>query len=188
MTRIARVLVLLVVAACAGQAKQETEAKPAQAPAQPTTGRASRPMPMSMSMCPAMVPGVSISAEDAPMGATVTFTAPPAQVEDLRARVRRMAEMHEHMAGMRERQPVGGREHRGPMGGTMMTPLPPADVSVEEIEGGSRIVLAARDPADVEALRAGVRRHVERMRDGGCPMRQRQDAPPSAGSPVTGPE
>jgi len=61
-----------------------------------------------------------------------------------------------------------------PMAGmTMMQGMrmPPADARVDDVDGGARLTLTARDPADAPALRAHARMHVDHMKAGGCSMR-----------------
>ncbi len=47
--------------------------------------------------------------------------------------------------------------------------FPPADARVEDVAGGARVTLTAKNPADVEALRAHVRMHLDHLKSG-CPM------------------
>ena len=54
------------------------------------------------------------------------------------------------------------------MGGGMMTPA--ATASVEDIEGGARLVLRPKDPAQLAALREHVHKKAEQMAGGECPM------------------
>lgn len=109
---------------------------------------------VTSSMCPSEVPGVAIAAADTADGVAISFTAPADQVEELRARVR-------HMAAMHERHHVAGRGHMA---------MPDSDTRVEEIEGGSRITFTPANPDEVGQLRTHVRQRVEQMRAGGCPM------------------
>jgi hypothetical protein len=46
----------------------------------------------------------------------------------------------------------------------------PADARVEDVDGGARLTLTPKDPADLAALRARVRAHVEHAKTGHCPM------------------
>ena len=50
--------------------------------------------------------------------------------------------------------------------------MPAATATVEEVDGGARIVLMPTDPSQIEALRDHVRMHHERMQSGACPMLQ----------------
>lgn len=159
---------LLVTAiACMGSScakrsatKEVAQKPPARAP-EPAMGER-----MGMTMCPAMIPGVEVATEEAPGGIAVTLTASPGQVAEVRERVRRVADMHTRM---QERQPVRGEEPGMGKDTRCMMKLPDSDASVEEIEGGSRIVLSAKNPEDIEELRAQVRQHAEHMKHGGCP-------------------
>ncbi len=57
------------------------------------------------------------------------------------------------------------------MGGGMM--MPAATASVEDIEGGARMVLQPKDPAQLGSLREQVGMKAKRMADGECPMMSR---------------
>jgi hypothetical protein len=115
-------------------------------------------MPGGMeAVCPLAVPGTKVSAADTPAGAALAFTTAPEGVADLRSRVRRLAEMHTaHHAG---------GATGGPGGHAMM---PASSATAEETEGGARLVLTPKNPADAEGLRSIVRSRAERMQSGGC--------------------
>ena len=119
------------------------------------------------------VPNSTVSVSDTSGGVAVAFTT-TGDVTELRRRVRHMAEMHSrHHAGARMggRRGAGAGEH--PMGpGRMMGQqmMIASTSAFEEIEGGARIVLTPSDPSGLEALRAQVRAHAERMSRGECPM------------------
>lgn len=141
---------LALLVGCGGQ---DTRAQ-----SQPPTvedGRAMRGGP-----CPMMGEGAQVSVEDTPDGAALIFTTDrPEQVDELRNRVRKMAERHEQRAEL--------RRERG-------APVPDASVSVVDLPEGARLELSAQDPADVEALRAHASRRAERMQS--CPMRAEEPA------------
>src|SRR5690606_16109036 len=136
-----------------------------------------------MHMCPMMVEGTTVQAEDVEGGAAMVFTT-TGDVAELRLRVARMAEMHnrhhgeghDHGMGMMEEGQPGGDEppHGGGMqGGTGMMGggmMPPSDARSEEVEGGARLIFIPRDPADLDRLREHVGRHAEMMASGRCPM------------------
>jgi hypothetical protein len=63
-------------------------------------------------------------------------------------------------------------------GGWFMAHAPPADVDVTDVEGGASIVLKARDPKQVDALRKFARELADHYQKG-CPM--------SGGGPGRGP-
>jgi hypothetical protein len=135
---------LVLVFVCLALTSWRAEAQPS-----------SQPSGKTMSMCPAILSGATLSTADTPQGITVDVTVPSAQVDELRTHVQHMADMHEHMTGMHEHE------------GKMM--LPPADLKVEDIDGGSRVTFTAKDPADADALRAKVTAHVAMIRSGKCP-------------------
>jgi hypothetical protein len=64
--------------------------------------------------------------------------------------------------------------------------MPAATASVEDVEAGARLVLKPKDSAELEALRAPLKQHAERMQHGGCPMMAAQDdsAKPDAKQPT----
>lgn len=127
-----------------------------------------------MDVCPMAVPGTTVSAADTPQGEALTFVTSPGQVDDLRRRVRAMADMHnEHHAGAHAGM-QGGMGQGGTMGGTgeggmdgMKMP-PPSRASAEDTEGGARLTVVPEDPAQVDQLRSTVRTHAERMQQDGC--------------------
>jgi hypothetical protein len=131
------------------------------------------------------VPGTQVATVDTPDGASVTFTTSPDRAAELRSRVRAMAQMHDthdqDREGMR-----GGEHHRamhlgeenpdtmnGPAGtgsaadqGMPMMP-PPSRATVEDVEGGARMVVTPNDPADLDRLRSALRTQTQRMQQTG---------------------
>jgi hypothetical protein len=154
-------------------------------PAAPAT--ATRPVPAASAaaheaegmarICPMNVPGTKVSASDTPSGAAVAFTTTPDQVPALRERVRAMAEMHEKhraagVAGASAPAGTPGGARGGPSGhghGGMPMP-PPAKATVEDVEGGARIVATPLDPVDLEKLRSATRMHAAHLQQHGCEM------------------
>ncbi len=162
-----------------------------------TTTQSATPPPAAgadaaMQMCPMAVPGTQVAASDVADGEVLTFTTGSGDVEELRRRVRAVAEMHNrhhatgtgpgHMHG--DMGHDGGMMGGGMMGGSlmdgsqaagghgmgrMMMP-PPSRASVEDIEGGARIVMTPNDLADLDELRSTVRMHVQEMQQHGCEM------------------
>jgi hypothetical protein len=130
-------------------------------------------------MCPMKVPGVAVSTSDTEGGVGIVFTTATGDVSDLRARVRKMAEMHAHRGGMHggggmmKDGPDGGTEDHGMMRGCMMGKaggMHDATATVEDVEGGARLTLKPKDGAQLDALRAHVRNCQDRMQNGECPM------------------
>jgi hypothetical protein len=105
-----------------------------------------------------------VSVENTDQGVAVTFTNDRSQdVVELRERVRGMAAMHEHHAGMKSDGMMGGQ------GG--MSAMPPSTVSVVDVPQGARLELVANEAADVDSLRQHASMHAEHMRGRqGCPM------------------
>jgi hypothetical protein len=120
-------------------------------------------MGMMGDMCPMQVTGTTVRQAEVEGGVALEFTSSAGDVAELRQRVRRMAEMHnQHGSGMTMGDGGGGAQHEGEpgagpghggsghggmmmMGGGMM--MPPATASVEDIDGGARIILRPKDPA-----------------------------------------
>lgn len=125
-------------------------------------------------MCPMAVPGTTVSAQDTPSGEAVTFATSSSQVDELRRRVRAMADMHNshHAGGEAQGMGHGAMDHGMMRGGGMHgggTTMPPASrARVDDVEGGARLDVTPRDPAAVEQLRSAVRTHVEHMQKDGC--------------------
>ncbi len=137
--------------------------------------------------CPMAVPGTRLAVADTPDGESVMFTTSSDRAEDLRARVRAMADMHNRHqeGGGMEGMHGGGMEHGGMMHGMegmhggmgapggadqMMMP-PPSRAAAEDVEGGARLVVTPNDPADLEKLRSAIRMHAQHMQESGkCGM------------------
>jgi hypothetical protein len=168
-TSIVLIIGALALGGCASsQANRQPAAAEPQAappPMRPQQGTRGGSMGGDMAgMCPMAVEGTTVRAEDVEGGAAIVFTT-TGDVAELRRRVAHMADMHNqhhgdghgHMMGM-----------HGMMAGGMM--MPPATARSEEIEGGARLVLTPRDPAELANLRQHVHQHAEQMASGRCPM------------------
>lgn len=136
---------------------------------EPTTDSTAAPanqsgmnMKMMAEKCPMKVPGTTVAAADAEGGVTLAFITSTGDVAELRQRVRGMAEMHNH------HHATGGMMKGGMMKGDMM--IPAATASVEDIEGGARLILRPKDQAQLEVLREHARKHAGQMTTGECPM------------------
>ncbi len=163
-----------IVAGCAANSGARSE---------PTTSGAIAPNPhehgggdhggMMAGMCPMKVSGTTVAATDVDGGIALTFTTKGESVAEVRQRVRRMAEMHNN-AGSGEHQHVagagaghvGGGQGGMMMGGGMM--MPAATASVEDLEGGARLILRPNDPAHLATLQEHVRMKAKRMAHGEC--------------------
>lgn len=204
----------MALAACASsQASREptTSASPATAESSGMQGEGMRGG--MAGMCPMQVEGTTVRAADVEGGVALTFTT-SGDVAELRRRVAHMAEMHGHHGehhghgmGMHGQSSGGGGEHAHGaqqggagqpqsgqhqggmmMGGGMM--MPAATARTEEIDGGARVILTPRDPADLGKLREHAQHMAERMASGQCPMMERsaEESAPAPTLPPTSPE
>lgn len=117
-----------------------------------------------MRMCPMRVPEASVAVADVDGGVAIDYRSDQAdQVDDLRSRVRRMAERHRVMH-QRHAQHERGAE------GMMM--MPTTTATVEKIPQGARVVLRPEDAGDLADLRRHARKHTKRAEktEGSCPM------------------
>jgi hypothetical protein len=179
------VAITLALGGCASSrtSRQSSTTGPAAAatgaPQQPARHGAMMSREMA-AMCPMAVEGTTARAEDVEGGAAMVFTT-TGDVAELRRRVAHMAEMHnrhhgeehERGMGMQSARPGSGAGHAhggaGRSGGMMMK-MPPATARSEEVQGGARLVLVPRNPADLTMLREHVHAHAQQMASGKCPM------------------
>lgn len=178
---------LLGAAGCTASAQTTRQAGPSapQASAQGQAGTAPQPA----MTCPMAIPGADIKVEDTPEGVAITFTTPGegGDVEALRRGVQQMADLGSPCwrPGMMARRPgaMRGTGGAGMAGATGLQRSASADVRVEDVPGGARLLLAAADPARVDTLRAQARVRAEHMRLGqqmmmmNCPMMQGGQCP-----------
>ena len=108
--------------------------------------------------CPLTIDGVRADIETTGRGSTVTLSASPDQLLLLRARAHALADTQ------------GGILGACPCGATAAGPAPASDVSIEDVEGGAKIVVAARDPSDSQALGKIVRTQLALVHGGDCPL------------------
>ena len=100
--------------------------------------------------CPMKVRGATVVAIAVEGGAAIDFTCNPADVPELRERTLRMAGLHN------DHKPDGFR-----VGAT---------ASIQDIEGGERLILRPADLGSLGELREEVRKGALRMEKGECPM------------------
>jgi hypothetical protein len=118
------------------------------------------------------LPGASVAEADTPGGAAIVFTT-TGDVDALRARVRRMAEMHERIAhgGMGRASGGGPETGQGMHCGCPAMGNSAEQVRAEDIASGARLVFVPAAPADLDSLRDRLRAHVQRMQSQhGCAM------------------
>lgn len=106
------------------------------------------------------VVGTTVASEDVEDGVALVFTTSKGDVGDLRTHARRMAEIHNLHGTM------GG----GPAATEAPKPIMTVSstASVEDIEGGSRVVFRPHDPMMLDALRRNVQMRAEGMKPGQC--------------------
>ena len=163
---------------------------------------------MKGDICPMQVPGTTVTSADVEGGVALAFSTSAGDVAELRKRVRRMVDMHNHahkadgttMGGASSGAADSAHEHGATTGtgheasgrqGMMMDTammMPAASASVDDIEGGARVVFRPKDPAQLDALREHVRKRSVRMAGGQCPMMPRnpEGTPAPAASPNPG--
>jgi len=137
---------------------------------------------MVSGMCPMKMPGAAVTVVEVEGGVALTFTTTnPADVDELRGRVKRVADMH-NQGGMMGGGMMGG----GMMGGGMMgggggampaSPMPSATAATEDVDGGARLTFKPKDTAQLEALREHVKQAAEGMQKRrACPIMTAQTA------------
>lgn len=140
---------------------------------------------MMAAMCPMAVPGTTAATSDTPGGVAIAFTTMKGDPPELRGRVRQMAEMHNASGGMMMPHPPGtnggsttpepsGKAHDsgacGGLGISDSASMPPSTATVVDVDGGARLVLIAKDPAQLQALRQHAASCSNRMQHGECGM------------------
>jgi hypothetical protein len=167
------VLAIGVLGCGSSQPRSTAPAPPPASSAPPTAAQ-----PAGGQMCPMMgMAGANVAAADTADGAALAFTTTGDPAE-LRAHVRRMADMHNHGGGHRGGMHHGGDMQGGMQGGTggggmhagKEMHMVPSRASVEDLPNGARVLLVPNDPSQLSALRAQAREHAAMMAKGECPM------------------
>jgi hypothetical protein len=144
----------LLLTACAS-------AKPTVATYQPTNA-----LTPTARACVLGMRGTRLAIEDHGDSTEITFTADK-NVDELQRRV------HDQAAGFGPGAHSGlghGGTHGGAhVHGLRLSWLPPTRVTVEDLDLGARISIAAVDPAQRDEVRAGVHERAARMASGDCP-------------------
>jgi len=117
--------------------------------------------------CPMTQDGVQVVYEDTADGAAMVFTATDAVA--LQTRVGKMAEKHgaQGEAGEHHHGEHHG-DHHGDHHGEQEVPH---SARADNTAQGARLIMTPTDPAQLDALRAHVKGHVEKMQRGECPMK-----------------
>ena len=135
--------------------------------------------------CPMAVESVSTEVVDTDGGVALAFTTSEGDVNDLRRRVRETAQMYREQPlhrGWRWQHMEGRGRGAGPMAGQRsargvgpgrggLGPMPPADVTVEDVDQGARVIFTPKDATQLQALRDHLRAHRDRMMSNECPIR-----------------
>lgn len=152
--RLAALVVALALAACGS-----TDAE------RPGAGRGPGPGPACdamAEMCPMDIEGAKVAFVESPDGPALDFTT-TGDVAELRRRVAYRASVHDQM-------PCAGKAE--PRGGGVGRFQPPASsVTASDIEGGARLVFRPETPAELDALRAFVRKRAVQIQSGACRLR-----------------
>lgn len=139
---------------------------------------------MMESMCPMKVQGAAVEAKEMDGAAAFVFTTKGGNVDDIRQRVRHMAQMHgANAGGMMTTTTVSGM-HRSPADlKVRREPLSPSVASAEDVEHGARLILRPKDVAQLPVLRRQVRTLAKSMAHlhGECPEMGEAVAPAAAG-------
>jgi hypothetical protein len=107
--------------------------------------------------CPLTIAGARADIENSGSGLTITVSAAADQLLLLRARAHALPDVQ------------GGISRACPCALTGEAPsAPPADISVDDLEGGVRLVVTAKDPADTANLRSALRGQLSRVHGGDC--------------------
>jgi hypothetical protein len=96
--------------------------------------------------CPMMVEGTTVELRDAEGGVALVFVT-EGDVDELRARVDRMAETHHEK----------------------MMPMADATVQVEDVEHGAQVVFKPADPEQVAMMRLHIQKAATELESGACP-------------------
>ena len=103
------------------------------------------------SSCPMMVQGATVSMRDAQGGVALVFTTQSGDVEELRARVEKMGEVHHS---------------------TNMMPMADAEVRVEDVVDGAQLVFIPADIEQVEMMRLHLQKAATELESGECPTEE----------------
>ncbi|MDB4958878.1 MAG: hypothetical protein JWO36_6447 [Myxococcales bacterium] len=150
-----RLTLALVLAACGGSGNQNppaTVAKPKDT--LPKEG-AVPAKPADDPTCPILVPGTSISVEDAPNGAAFVFVT-TGNVADVRKRATALAAMHD--------------KHDGPAEAMGMMIASKARAAASDVPNGARVTFTAAKPEDAASVRDELRMHAHHLTGGTCKM------------------
>jgi hypothetical protein len=105
--------------------------------------------------CPLTIAGARADIENSGSGLTITVSAQADQLLLLRARAHALPDVQGGIAGACPCSLAGES-------------APPADITVDDLESGVRLVVTAKDPADTANLRSALRGQLSRVHGGDC--------------------
>ena len=122
--------------------------------------------------CPAAIEGVRVTVEDTDGGVALRFTGEEADLQELRQRAAALGRTYDALP-RQSGSPVPPMTPEGrtePAAGVsaQLRDTPAAAATVEDIEGGARVILVPEEQAQLDVLRDSVRAHARRMQTGQC--------------------
>ena len=122
--------------------------------------------------CPAAMDGVRVTVEDTDGGVALRFTGEQADLHELRQRTTALGRTYDTLP-RQAGSPVPTMTPEGrtePAAGVsaQLRDTPASSATVEEIEGGARLILVPEEQAQLDVLRDSVRAHARRMQTGQC--------------------
>ncbi|MBS2027610.1 MAG: hypothetical protein JST54_06890 [Deltaproteobacteria bacterium] len=146
----------------------------------PRSGAASITAETTGGICPFAVPGTRVVTSKVEGGAALDFTTHKGGVAELRRRVAAVAERHNalHDLGGTAVASRSNAPGHGVSGGEV-PPMNSAKASVEDIDGGARVILTPQDPSQLQVLRQHVESRVALMYRQGCPVTRRATPAPN---------
>ena len=147
-------LLLLSCIGCGARAGNEPSTEPRvenATGAEVQTARAESQLASCCQHCPLALPGVELKFAPTTAGGSMMFSAPASELEELRQRVRQLAEHH------------NGQSQRL----AMMTI--PHQTEAVDIEGGAQLRMTTQINNDIQRLQTEIEQEVGWMRGGRCP-------------------
>jgi len=115
------------------------------------------------SVCPMKVKGTKVTATDVEGGVALVFTSKTGDAQDIRRRVKHIAQIHGANAGaMMTTSTVSAISSAHPQ--VHRKPMPPSTASAEDVERGARLVVLPKVPAQLMELRRQVRTLAKSLR------------------------
>lgn len=115
--------------------------------------------------CPVGIPGLAVRASELRGGAELVFSAPPEQVEELQARIAKLAHLHRESVSARAR----GELDRVRFGDETAS-FHRAAVSALATPDGARLIAVTSVRDEVASLRDELREDARTLQSGACPL------------------